>query len=409
MYCGVRCREIVERGEIDDLSIAIAARLQQQVVESIASGNFDYLKRFPDSKTAQRLSQTEAGQARKMSTVNSPRNISRMTVAEGVEAWLKTQCSGKAKSTAANYTSRAQHVLAAFGERCLADVTAQELQQFRNGLVRSKHNPEGLSPKTVNDVLTVIRGVWEDARLNDITNTNRAGGVKNHDLAERSAADPFTWDEMQRLLWADPVHLATARMVVCNCWVGLSRSELIALAAEDVDLEKKKLKVRRAFVHGEHKSPKEKTRAREIDLLQPAIELMREILLGMADTLAEEIEVTALDNLSISTESVRLLFRNPNTSGPWSQSALDRWFKAHTKKAGVRYRGINQCRHTFASRALSHYAPREWVIHQLGHGDDQMLRKHYARWMPSETGDVSVHLDAINKTMTSNWTQVSQA
>lgn len=402
MYAGERCREIVERGQNDALSIAIAGRIRQQVVDSIAAGSFDYLKRFPDSATARRLAQSKVEPDSEFSSP-SRRDLNLMTVAEGVEAWLMTQRSGKSKSTAVNYTSRAQHVLNKFGPRLLSEVTTQELQQFKNTLVRSRPNPTGVSPKTANDVLTVVRGVWEDAKMNGITSASRAEGLTNHALEENSSADPFELDEMQRLLWADPANQASARMIVSNCWTGLSRSELIALAIEDVDLERRKLKVRRAFVHGEHKAPKEKTRTREIDLVEPAIELLREILADIGDVQPEDIEVTGLDNLTVKNESVRLLFRNPNTAQPWSASALDRWFKSHCEIAGVRHRGVNQCRHTFASRALSRYLPKEWVIHQLGHGDFQMLKKHYAKWMPSETDKAPALIGEINAAMSVGW------
>jgi len=157
MYRGKRCREVVERGQFDELSIAMAARLRQQVVDAIAAGRFDYSKRFPGSTTGKRLLAMEVGQEQAVSAEHAPKNIHHMTVAEGVEAWLKTQSSGKSKSTAINYRSRARHVLQRFGDRRLADVTTQELQQFRNQLVRSSANPAGLSPRSANDVLTVVR------------------------------------------------------------------------------------------------------------------------------------------------------------------------------------------------------------------------------------------------------------
>jgi len=403
MYRGKRCREVVERGQFDELSIAMAARLRQQVVDAIAEGRFDYSKRFPDSTTAKRLLAMEVAQEQAVSAEHAPNNIHHMTVAEGVEAWLKTQSSGKSKSTAFNYRSRARHVLQRFGDRRLADVTTQELQQFRNQLVRSRANPAGLSPKSANDVLTVVRGVWEDARKNDITLSNRADGITNHRIEAKSIADPFDLDEMQKLLWADPQNIASARMVVCNCWLGLSRSELVALAVEDIDLPRRKISVRRAFVQGEHKAPKVLSRAREIDVLEPAVDLLRQILTDAQHAPLEEIEVTHLDNLTIGKKQVRLLFRNPRTGMPWSQSALDRWFKKHTEKAGVRYRGINQSRHTFASRALSNFAEPQWIIRQLGHTDDQMLKNHYGKWMPSEMTAVSSAVMTLDKVLSDKW------
>lgn len=397
MYNGERCREIVSRDNLDEFSIALAARFRGQVLEAISRGRFDYRAFFPESRHAQAINQEQTASRSKTNS------LANMTVREGVESWLETQRSGKAKSTAVNYSSRAKHVLNAFGEKRLADVTTQELQQFRNRLVRSRENPQGVSPKTVNDVLIVVRGVWFDASRNGITSGNRAEGIENHLLERESKADPFSLDEMQQLLNGDAGQRRTSRMLVLNCWLGLSRSELISLAVEDVDLKRKKLKVNRAHVHGEHKAPKVKARRREIDLLEPAIELLEEILADTQHHCMQSLDITCLDNLSLRHETVHLLFTNPHTGKPWSQSALDRWFKTHTEAVGVRYRGLNQCRHTFASRALSHFAPTEWVIKQLGHTDDQMLKDHYAEWIPEETGLPLNQVDALNEAMCAGW------
>ena len=396
-YGGKRCREIVARDNLDEFSIALAARFRGQVLEAISTGRFDYGVFFPESRQAKIMNQEQ------VASLGQTNSLANMTVREGVESWLETQRSGKAKSTAVNYSSRARHVLDAFGEKRLADVTTQELQQLRNRLVRSRENPQGISPKTANDVLTVVRGVWFDASRNGITNGNRAEGIENHLQERESKADPFSLDEMQQLLNGDAGQRRTSRMLVLNCWLGLSRSELISLAVEDVDLKRKKLKVNRAHVHGEHKAPKVKARRREIDLLEPAIELLEEILTETQHHSMQSLDITCLDNLSLRHETVNLLFTNPHTGKPWSQSALDRWFKAHTETVGVRYRGLNQCRHTFASRALSHFAPTEWVIKQLGHTDDQMLKDHYAEWIPEETGLPLNQVDALNEAMCAGW------
>lgn len=395
---GERCREIVSRGRVDEFSIALADRLRGQVLSATAAGRFDYRLYFPDSRRARALHQAQD------SSEQAQRSLLEMTVKEGVSLWLATQHSGKAKSTAASYASKAEHVINAFGDKQLSDVKTQDLQKFRNQLVRSRQNPNGLSPKTANDVLTVVRGVWKDAYDNGITSRNRADSLKNHRLERESQADPFSLDEMQLLLNEAPHQRVIARMLVLNCWLGLSRSELVALAAEDVDLKRKKLTVSRAHVLGEHKSPKVEARKREIDLLAPAIELLEEILADTERHCMQPLEITRLDNLSVRYETVRLLFTNPNTGKPWSQSALDRWFKAHTKAVGVRYRGLNQCRHTFASRALSNFAPQEWVIKQLGHIDGQMLQLHYAKWIPEETGLPKSRAEALNEVMCSGWT-----
>jgi len=64
-------------------------------------------------------------------------------------------------------------------------------------------------------------------------------------------------------------------------------------------------------------------------------------------------------------------------------------------KAGVRHRGANQCRHTFASQALTSDVPVEWAARQLGHSDTTMIKKHYGRWIPGDTRSMAGIVSAM--------------
>ena len=174
-------------------------------------------------------------------------------------------------------------------------------------------------------------------------------------------------------------------MIEFNCWAGLSLSELIGLAIEDIDLEAGLVHVRRALVVGEFKVPKERSRIRVVELIDPALELMREIVAAAKEAPTVEITVTQRDNITSKKVKVRFLFRSSTSGLLWSGKTLSNWFTAHLKKAEVRHRGANQCRHTFASQMLSSYVPVEWVARQLGHADTTMVRKHYGRWIPKDT------------------------
>jgi len=84
-------------------------------------------------------------------------------------------------------------------------------------------------------------------------------------------------------------------------------------------------------------------------------------------------------------KKVRFLFRSSTSGLLRNGKTLSNWFTSHLKKAEIRHRGANQCRHTFASEMLSSYVPVEWVARQLGHADTTMVRKHYGRWIPRDT------------------------
>lgn len=143
--------------------------------------------------------------------------------------------------------------------------------------------------------------------------------------------------------------------------------------------------VRRARVAAEYKVPKERSRIRFVELIAPALELMQQILKDSAGYERTELEVIQRDNVTRKKERITLLFRNSVSGIPWSGQNVSEWFTAHLKRSGVAHRGANQCRHTFASQAISSYVPLEWVARQLGHTDTTMVKKHYGRWIPANT------------------------
>ena len=66
---------------------------------------------------------------------------------------------------------------------------------------------------------------------------------------------------------------------------------------------------------------------------------------------------------------------------------LDNWrrrvWKVALDSAGHDHRPLYQCRHTFATLALSAGADLYWVSKQLGHRDIRTTLKFYARFQPA--------------------------
>ncbi|KTB91506.1 site-specific integrase [Pseudomonas syringae] len=366
---GQRCKEpLAGVPKINKASIAYANNKRQTILAEIKEGRFDYLAHFPDSARAAALSGRAGGDSKR-------------TVTEGVVRWLEVQVARKASSTSRNYQSKAKHVTAKFGKQRIADVNKSDLELFQAQLLKS-----GLSPKTVNDIFTVVRGVWGDAYADGAIRSNPLERIKNIERdADDDSADPFTRDEMEKLSKIKTARQQDINMILFDCWAGLSVSELIALGWDDVDLESGTIMVRRARVETEYKIPKEKSRARRVELIDPAIDYLRAQHAITLDLPAVTIDVVQRDNITVKRESVRFVFRNGQSGEPWHASSVGRWFGGHLKSVGVRHRGPNQCRHTFASQALSSYVPVEWVARQLGHTDTTMVKKHYGRWIPGDT------------------------
>lgn len=368
MYRGERCREPVLASKLTKATIAYADNKRRAILAEIKEGRFEYTAHFPESPRAASFS----------SGVSVGVN---RTVKEGIKRWLEVQNAKKASSTALNYRSKSKHVVARFGNYRIVDVSKSDLELFQAHLLK-----DGLSPKTVNDVFTIVRGVWADAFSDGIIKTDPLDRITN--LArddDIETADPFSREEIHQIAVADKNRTDDVRMIHFNCWAGLSLSEVIALAVEDIELEAGVVNVRRALVVGEYKVPKERSRIRRVELVDPALSLIREALNVAQDHPQLELMVTQRDNITKRVEKMRLVFMNSTNGKAWNSKSVSTWFTAHLRKAGVRHRGANQCRHTFASQALSSYVPVEWVARQLGHMDTTMVKKHYGRWIPNDT------------------------
>lgn len=375
MYQNKRCREPLKQiAKVNLTSVRYAENKRQSIVVEIKEGHFSYIKHFPDSEAAQLLC---FGQS-----VNTGR-----TVNEGVTRWLEVQNAKKAASTARNYKHKSKHLTDHFHNLTkIKDITKSDLELFQAGLLKKR-----LSPKTVNDIFTVVRGVWEDAFYDHVIPLDICQRIKNIETDNQdSMADPFTREELHKIEVTVTDRAQDKNMVLFNSWCGLSISEVMALAWEDVDLESGLVHIRRARVESVYKVPKEKGRIRTVELIEPAKQWLlaqKEHTLMLMPTIIQTIQ---RDNNTKREEVVNFVFMNTyfdahRPPAPYTPASAARWFKTLLQKSKVRYRGINQCRHTFASQALSCYVPLEWVSRQLGHNDTTMVKKHYSKWIPKDT------------------------
>jgi len=378
-YGGMRCREPIPGiAKITKSSIAYAENKRALILTEIKENRFDYATHFPNSKKAKLFSGWGGPDLSKL-------------VSDCIDEWLLKQRGKQAPTTYKNYKSKSKHVRTKWPNRKIADVTKTEIELFQTELLQ-----KGLAPKTVNDIFTVVRGIWVDAFHDGVIRTNPLERIPNVERdRDPEFADPFTLQELDRIQSVKTIRQQDINMVMFACWCGLSISELIALSWDDVDMVGGLIKVRRAHVNGEYKVPKEKSRVREVELIEPAKQWLKRQQAATYLLPPSIIEVRQRDNVTIKEDTVRLVFRNGQSNQPWNNNSLYRWFSGHLRRAKVRHRGPNQCRHTFASRMLSNYISLEWVAHQLGHVDTTMVKKHYARWIQSDTPKMAAQVSQM--------------
>ncbi|EYF06041.1 tyrosine-type recombinase/integrase [Chondromyces apiculatus] len=251
------------------------------------------------------------------------------------------------------------HLRPFFGELRLDVIGPQHIERFKAQQLRAE-----LSPKTVNNQLTVLRKVLAVAK-------EWGQLVALPPLRLLNAPEPefdfLTFDEAERLVQgAEP---EWRPMVLLALRSGLRQGELLALRWDDIDLESGLLKVRRAAARGIVGTPKNH-KSREIPLSDEALATLRDL------------PSRAHRELVFPADSGRLLTRN-ECKHPLRRACL---------RAELRRIGWHVLRHTFASHLVMRGVALKAVQELLGHATIEMTMR-YAHLSPDIRRDAVRLLD----------------
>jgi len=288
-------------------------------------------------------------------------------VSKALDDWLTIATPNLSHTTAKEYKCSVNHNLKpAIGSLLLSDLQTRHIKEWiaqQTGLI---------SNKRINNILIPLRRMLDDAFCDGCIERNPAEKIRNLKV-NRQEPDPFTLDEIDKILAAckEPQHKNLFQFAF---YTGLRTGELIALCWDDVDTINQRVFIRHSTTDKQTKAPKTSAGEREINLLPPAW-----------DALQAQKQYTYLQKKNV--------FFYPYRNEPWSEDnqIRERAWRPTLKRAGVRYRYPYQTRHTFACLMLTAGENPAWIASQMGHADWGMIRKTYARWMPTAA------LDAGNK------------
>jgi integrase len=369
-YRGKQRHETLKGKKVSKANIEFAKKKLAVIELEIADGSFDYANHFPDSKFAAQFKRKDADR----------------TVAEGGTTYLARM---KAKLAPSGYRTYAgkykKHILPKWGQLRIKDVMKSDLEEWQ--LVTL---PETLSEKTINLIFIVLRGIFDDAFSDQIIDSNPLDRITNLEVPDDQEPDPFTQDELDTLLTIETTKQQEINAIGFNARSGLRESELLGLAWEDLTVKREKgeerwiASIKRGRVANEYRIPKTKGSVREIDLQPEAVEYLKRQMPFTYALPPRPVEVRQRGGRNSITEELRFVFHSSATGKPWSGDTVFR--KTYAKllaKAGVRYRGPNQLRHTFCCWLLTNYIPPEWVAPIMG-TSVSMIRKHYGKMIPGD-------------------------
>ncbi len=283
------------------------------------------------------------------------------------------------------------HIDPRLGSQPLAKVTRTDIEALASAMLRS-----GLKPKTVRNLLAFLHQVFEHAidrewaRENPVRRASRPRRRRPGDAA--TDLQFLTLPELEAVLRAIPdetVYRAPAttrrgrpgpsppppsdvygpvlRVVVLTAaMTGLRQSELLGLRWRDVDWAAQRIRVRNAWVRGEHSAEGKS------DLSTRRSVPMADRLVGALDAWSRRAAYCSDDDL---------VFAHPQTGNPLDGGKVTKRFQAACRAASVRPIRFHDLRHTFATTlAASGQVSLRTLQEFLGHADAKttQIYSHYA-------------------------------
>lgn len=236
------------------------------------------------------------------------------------------------------------HLVPAFGSTFLDDISPTQIEDFKADKLAS-----GQQPKSVNNLLTVLRALLNYAEQNQrLARVPRIVPLKVPDDQRLMFLD---FAETERFMSAAPLEWKTFLLVALK--TGLRLGELLALKWEDIDLVKKRLIVRRTLWQHQEVAPKS-GKTREVPLSDDAL--------------------TALKNHRHLRGPYVFCAENGDRL---THRILSRVVPHVCVRAGLTKRlTMHSLRHTFASHLVMRNVPLKAVQELLGHSTITMTLRY---------------------------------
>lgn len=229
--------------------------------------------------------------------------------------------------------------------------------------------------------INTLSGIFKAAIADELALTNPAASIPRAKV-QATEIDPYLQEEADRLIAHMHATLEGKLRMYAHYfefafYTGMRPCEMLALQPGMVDLERRRVRVRRVMVRGEIYERVKTKYARDVLLNDRALEALRGAL-AMNDG-----------------KETTFVFTPADGRGEFiaSENTPKRYLNAALKALGIRQRRQYATRHTYATVCLMAGMTPAFVAKQLGHSV-QVLLERYARWIDSE-GDL-LELEKLN-------------
>ena len=260
-------------------------------------------------------------------------------------------------------------ILPDFGNKRVNDITAADIRQWQNELIKMGYSPTYL--KTINNQLSAIFNYavrYYDLKSNPCAKAGSMGKSKAEEM------DFWTGEEFRKFIDSVMNKRLSYMAFMTLYWTGMRMGELLALNPKDVDLEKKTISITKSY-----------QRLGKKDVITPPKTPKSKRVITIPEFLAADIK-DYMDSLYDLQEDDRLF--------PITKYYLEHEMQRGIKESGVKRIRVHDLRHSHASMLIElGFSPLE-IANRLGHEKVETTLNTYAHLYPNKQTKLAERLDS---------------
>jgi len=286
---------------------------------------------------------------------------------EVAQQWVKIMPQKVKSSTLKDYRGALNYyILPRFGNVPINDIDFLDVEEFRSEMKCSN--------KRKNNVLVPMRSLMKFALRAGLIDKNPMDMVENLSVS-KPEIHPMSIDEVHQFL--NVVKPQYKNFFTVAFYTGMRFGEMSGLKWKNVDFRLGVIKVRETRVRGEEGRPKTPGSIRDIKILPPVAEALR-------------------DQRKATMGKSEYVFLNYDGRPLLPNSVSYRIWKPALKKAGLKPRSLYQTRHTFATLMLDAGELPGWVQKMMGHASMKMILERYYSFIKNyQRDDGSAFMDNV--------------
>ena len=260
-------------------------------------------------------------------------------------------------------------ILPYFGNKRVNDITAADIRQWQNELIKMGYSPTYL--KTINNQLSAIFNYavrYYDLKSNPCAKAGSMGKSKAEEM------DFWTGEEFRKFIDSVMNKRLSYMAFMTLYWTGMRMGELLALNPKDVDLEKRTISITKSY-----------QRLGKKDVITPPKTPKSKRVITIPEFLAADIK-DYMDSLYDLQENDRLF--------PITKYYLEHEMQRGIKESGVKRIRVHDLRHSHASMLIRlGFSPLE-IANRLGHEKVETTLNTYAHLYPNKQTKLAERLDS---------------